>query len=63
MSAVEIVVRIFVNSFVSHLCPLPCGARKKVPREGSDSKCFKCFYLTLSPWHFYVGIPKIMRFL
>ncbi|KAK3104526.1 hypothetical protein FSP39_004176 [Pinctada imbricata] len=32
----EIVVRIFFNSFVSHLCPLPCGARKKVPREGFD---------------------------
>ncbi|KAK3089917.1 hypothetical protein FSP39_007642 [Pinctada imbricata] len=36
VSAVEIFVRIFFNSFVSHLCPLPCGARKKVPREGFD---------------------------
>ncbi|KAK3102044.1 hypothetical protein FSP39_008355 [Pinctada imbricata] len=22
---------------MSHLCPLPCGARKKVPREGFDT--------------------------
>ncbi|KAK3095655.1 hypothetical protein FSP39_017206 [Pinctada imbricata] len=38
VSAVEIIVRIFFNSFVLHLCPLPCGARKKVPREGFDNK-------------------------